>query len=617
MTTNDDGLITVRPSGRTFKSREGASLLELLREQGLVITSGCGGAMKCGKCLVAVESCSEPLPPPSEQEMALLGPNSSENRRLACAITVRGSAIIDLRPGLFAGSCQVLTGSSGLREVLRKPSVRLCRLDRHARDEGETLFSSISKAIERACGASPVKADHLVLGSLSRMNSEKRLSFALREEKEIVSVFSDRDTSLFGIAFDIGTTTIAAYLMDLESGRVESVSSCPNPQIPLGDDVVTRITYCLKSGRGTSEMQRLVLQALNTLIFELAASAGIETEMIVDSTLVGNTAMHHLLLGLTPKSLSLAPYRPVVARPLDIKARDLGLAVSPSAYVHLLPLVAGYVGSDAVACILASSLSRKKQPTLIMDIGTNGEIILGDGKSIYACSTAAGPAFEGGHIRHGTRAVPGAIDRVELEPGTLRPKVRTIGDARPIGICGSGVISAAAALVRAGILKPTGAFIKERCPERIRPGLQGNEFVLVGEGESGTGADIVITESDLSQVQMAKAALCAGATALWERAGRPEIKRTLLAGAGGSAIESADAQCIGLIPSFAAACVTSVGNAAGKGACLALKNTRLRREAEAIARRIRYVELSGLPLFNDLFVASIPFRNAPGGEDYD
>jgi uncharacterized 2Fe-2S/4Fe-4S cluster protein (DUF4445 family) len=617
MNTEDEGLITLRPSGRILKGREGATLLELLREQGLVIASGCGGAMKCGKCLVDIEWCSEPLPPPSEQEKALLGHDSHEKRRLACAVSIGGSAIIDLRPGLLADSLQILTGSSGLRDVQPQPSVTLCRVKRKEPEEGGTVFSSISTALRRQCGASKVKADHLVLSALSRMNSEKRLFFALREEKEVISVYCDEAPSLFGIAFDIGTTTIASYLVHLESGRLESVSSCPNPQIPFGDDVVTRITYCLKNEKGTAEMQRLVLQALNSLILELASSAGISTGMIVDSTVVGNTAMHHLLLGLKPKSLSLAPYRPMVSGPMDIKARDLGLAISPSAYVHLLPLVGGYVGSDAVACILASYLSREKTPSLIMDIGTNGEIVLGDGKDIYACSTAAGPAFEGGHIRHGIRAVPGAIDKVELEQGTLRPKVRTIGNAPPIGICGSGVISAAAALVRAGILKPSGALKEEIYPDLIRPGSQGDEFVLVREAESGTGVDIVITESDLSQVQIAKAALCAGATALWERAGRPPIRRTLLAGAGGSSIDPRDAACIGLIPSFASAEVTAVGNAAGKGACLALKNMGIRREAEEIAERVRYVELSGLPLFNDLFVSSMPFRNAPGGEDYD
>jgi uncharacterized 2Fe-2S/4Fe-4S cluster protein (DUF4445 family) len=334
----------------------------------------------------------------------------------------------------------------------------------------------------------------------------------------------------------------------------------------------------------------------------------------MELTAVGNTVMHHFLLGLDPEHLSLAPYPPVLQESQDIAGRDLGLEIATSAKVHFPPIKAGFVGSDTIACVLATGIYKSKIPTLLIDLGTNGEIVLGNKDRLICCSTAAGPAFEGAHIRHGMRAADGAIERVVIDRSTLDVKVRTIGGRTPIGICGSGVISAVAELIRAGILLERGNLNNEIRNSRLRRGEEGDEYVLVWKSDNDTGDDVTITHKDISELQMAKAAICAGISVLMEVLGvEPEkVRRVMLAGAVGNYADSRDVTEIDLMPELPKGQIIGVGNAAGHGACLALLDKNKRKDARRIAAKMEYVELAAHRRFDELFVKKLRFTKARG-----
>ena len=371
-------------------------------------------------------------------------------------------------------------------------------------------------------------------------------------------------------------------------------------------------------GENPDGLQRLrsgILMCLNELVSAAAKEIGLDPDRIVSAAVVGNTAMHHLLMGLDPRHLSMAPYVPVLQEGQKMKARDLGLEIGASAYAHLLPLKAGFVGSDTIACILAAGLHGSTTPTLLIDLGTNGEIVFGNKHRMLCCSTAAGPAFEGGHIRWGMRAVPGAIERVNIDPGTFGVTWKTIGRKKPLGLCGSGIISAVAEMIRAGVVLSRGNFDHALQTDRLRDGEDGLEFVLVWAPETAVGEDMVITQKDVSELQMAKSAVHGGATLLMEEFGGEGVKRILLAGAGGNFIDPKDARTIDLFPPCHTRKIEGVGNAAGYGACLALMDHTRRETAERIAAGLEYRELAVNPRFQELFVSGMMFTRARDFED--
>jgi len=425
--------------------------------------------------------------------------------------------------------------------------------------------------------------------------------------------------SCYGAAVDIGTTTVAVYLCSLKDGRVVATGSMMNPQVTHGEDVMARITHSMMNpGRGLNRLQAEIIEGLNELIQSTAESAKITPNDILEMTVVGNTAMHHIFLGIDPQWLGLSPFPPAVHHSLDLKARDLALKVHPAAYIHVLPVEAGFVGADNVGVLISEEPHRKEEMNLIIDVGTNGELILGNKKRLLSTSCATGPAFEGAHIKFGMRAAPGAIERVRILPGTLETKYKVIGrdpwsdesppgEIQARGICGSGIIDAVAEMFRAGVLEKSGRMNGRLTNPRLRKKENGYEFVLAWAGETAIGQDITVSISDVRSVQLAKGALYSGAKILMKILGLDRVDKVVLAGGFGSYVDPEKAMVLGMFPDCDLKNVISVGNAAGDGARMALLNREKREEADHIAREVEYVELTAYPEFTSEFAEAMAF----------
>jgi uncharacterized 2Fe-2S/4Fe-4S cluster protein (DUF4445 family) len=416
---------------------------------------------------------------------------------------------------------------------------------------------------------------------------------------EVVAIGPEPGRQL-GLAVDLGTTKIAGYLVDLDSGQTLAAKGVMNPQISYGEDIISRITGAVNSPEQKLQLQMAVVEALNELISDLSAEASIEEEQIVEAVIVGNTAMHHLFLGLPVSQLAVSPFVPAVSDALDIKAGDLGLNIAPGAYVHLLPNIAGFVGADHVAMLLATEVWQAKGPVIALDIGTNTEVSLVKNGEITSVSCASGPAFEGGHIRDGMRATSGAIERVRIRGNSIQ--YQTIDEQPPVGICGSGILDAMAQLYLEGIVTGAGRMTDDH--PFVRTVKKQREFVLVNEDKRNEHPAIVITQHDLRELQLAKAAIRTGIQMLLEANGchEEEIRQVVIAGAFGSYIDVSSAITIGMLPSLPLEHFRQVGNAAGAGARLALLSVTRRNEARAIASRVHYLELASTPGFMQTFL---------------
>lgn len=620
--------VIFQPSGRRGEIPEGNTVLEASRSLGVGIESVCGGKKTCGKCRVRVEpgtrdrsgitSYDDPLSPFSEEEGRLIGENEREEGvRLACAAEIRGDLLIFV-PEESRTARQVVRKAATERVISLNPAVRLYPVTLVPPDLNHPLgdYERLVAALSERFGLQRPEIDYPALLELpaALRQGDWTVTAAIRMEREILAVFPGKVEEVFGLAIDVGSTTVAGYLCSLRTGRIIGTESLMNPQVTYGEDVIARITYTMDHPDGMEKMRGAIIDCLNLLIRTVTGNAGLAPADILEITLVGNTAMHHLLLGIDPRALGVSPFTPAVHRSLDVKARDLGLAAHPAANVHVLPVEAGFIGADNVGVLIAEEPYHRNEMVLIIDVGTNGEMVMGNKDRLISSSCATGPALEGAHIRFGMRAAPGAIERIRIDPGTLEVSFKIIGEERwrpdfPItgarGICGSGIIDGVAELYRAGIIDRSGRFRTDLPTPRLRMTDGKPEFVIAWPEETSLEGAITISQKDVRSVQLAKGALYAGAKLMMKKLGIAKLDRVILAGAFGSYIDKLEAMILGMFPDCDLDHVSSVGNAAGDGARIALLDRDKRREADLVARQVEYLELTLEKGFQEEFTAAM------------
>jgi len=601
--------VLFHPSGKRGQVEERKTVLEAARGLGIGLRSDCGGKGTCGKCRIMIEQGEGGLSSPTEKERRLLGSQLASHCRLACTAAIQGPLSVMVPRESLADEAIVVAEGEGipfeLSPVVRKYHVAMTAPN--AEDPTGDAQRLLNELVE-VYHLKGLEIDQPVLQKLPEVLREAAwdVTVTVWDGKQVLDVEQGYVNDSYGMAVDIGTTTVVGYLMSMRTGQTLAIESMTNPQIAYGADVMTRIVYATKDDENRRRIRRSIVDGLNAIIQKACAEAGMAPSKVVEMTLVGNTAMHHLFLGLNTESLARAPFVPIMQEPCDLKARDLMLVVNQCANVHILPIEAGFVGADNVGVLIATQPQQYPGLTLVIDIGTNGEIVLGDKDAgLMCCSAAAGPAFEGAHIKCGMMAATGAIAGVRINPGTREVSYRTIGGIRPQGICGSGIIEAVAQMVKCGILSGDGRMNADaRC---VRSGEDGPEFVLERADKTATGRDIVITQKDIREVQLAKAAIYTGASILMKRLGVEKVDRVILAGAFGSYVDPESAMAIGLFPRCDLENVKAVGNAAGYGARMALLSKAMRMEAARIARTVKYVELTTDPDFESMFIASTRF----------
>jgi uncharacterized 2Fe-2S/4Fe-4S cluster protein (DUF4445 family) len=514
---------------------------------------------------------------------------------------------------------QIICKDPGDQSVALEPMVHRYLFNRCTSGPGEPTgaWEEITEGLGLQTYTSTPYPDLPLLQTLAPVETEngRSCTVVVREPNECIAFFRDPLPLITGVALDIGTTTLAAYLCNLETGAVISSASMVNPQIVFGEDIISRITYANRSSESRNRLQRSVIEAVNALIVDLARQSGVSPASMFDMTCVGNTCMHHLFLGIDPSGLGRSPFAPVIRSSLDFKARDLGIKICPGAWVHMLPVIAGFVGADSTGVLVALEPHKLDENMLIIDVGTNGEIMVGNQGQIICASCATGPALEGATLRHGMRAAPGAIERVRIDPTTLSVEVSIIaGEAGPTksalatGICGSGIIDAVAQMFLAGVIGKNGNLNRRLdVPNMIRDKDGVSAFVLVPADQTATGREICITQDDVRAVQMAKGAIHAAVRILMKELNLSGFDRVILCGAFGSRIDPASALAMGLFPYCPVERVHSAGNAAGDGARLALLSRKKRLEAAQVARQVRYVELTDHPEFQREFALAMWF----------
>ncbi|MHA1471789.1 MAG: ASKHA domain-containing protein, partial [Promethearchaeota archaeon] len=443
---------------------------------------------------------------------------------------------------------------------------------------------------------------------------QHRISLTLYNNNKFIDCESgSKNTDYYGIAFDIGTTTLVGYLINLYDGKIYSVASALNPQTAYGEDVISRIAYTRDNPNGLAKLNSILIESLNLIIKETCTNANISVNQIYEATVVGNSVMHHIFLNIDPTYIGLSPYVPALKSDLNIKAKDINLEISKSGYVYLLPLIAGFVGADTTGVIISSEIDTEQDLTLAIDVGTNGELVIGNKDVLFTGSCAAGSALEGAHITHGMRAAAGAIDTIKIDPSDFSVEYTTINNKKPIGICGSGIIDAAAEMLRAKILTKSGNFNKEMVDhERIVKEEKNIKFILVDKNETSIKNHITISQSDVRELQMAKGAFFSGARLILNHLNRVnntdlEIKQILLAGAFGNYINKINAKFIGMIPDIPDDKLFQIGNAAGVGAQNCLVNIKLRKKARELQEKIKYVEIAVEKDFQKEFASAMYF----------
>lgn len=634
MTNQQKYTIVFQPSGLRGKVEDSTTILNAARQLGASLESICGGKGVCGKCKIRIEEGNYPkyrihssvaaTTTKEEVNAKFIKPQQlKQNYRLACQTKIHGDVVVFVPEESRKGQ-QVVRKEATARKIKLNPAVKkyYVELKPATLDDATGDFERLTDALKIKYKLNDLIIDYPILLKLQNTvrDGKWKVTVSVWQNREIVDVEAGEVKQGYGLAVDIGTTTVAGYLCELTTGEIQATESMMNPQVAYGEDVMSRIGYASKEKDGLKKLNDAIIKGLNQIIRNITKKSGIKPADIVDMVAVGNTCIHHLFLKIDPQYLGKAPFPPAIHHSVDIKARDIGLKIGGGAYVHVLPNEAGFVGADNVGVLIAEEPYNQDKMLLIIDIGTNGELILGNRKRLMSSSCATGPAFEGAEIRHGMRAAAGAIEKLKIDRETLEVQFKVIGNDKwntedknigARGICGSGIFDAAAQMFLAKIIDKSGRFNTNLKSPRLRHDEAGMaEFVIAWAKETAINHDIVICQKDIRAIQLAKGAMYSGAKIMMQRMGVDRIDNVLLAGAFGSYIDKASAAAIGLFPDCGQGCVRAVGNAAGDGARIALLNKDKRDEANYWARRVEYIELTLEPNFNKIFTKALAFPHA-------
>ncbi len=631
--------VVFTPSGRRGSFPVNTPLLQAARVLGVDIDSVCGGRGLCGRCQIScaegsfpkhqIESTRASLSPFCATEIKY-GERKSpllDGRRLSCHTLLLDDVVIDV-PAESQVHRQIVRKAAEYRDIVLDPATRLYYVEVDAADmhvpKGD--LQRLIEALDEGWQLPDLRCDSRLLKTLQPALAEghRGITAAVSKAKNIVALWPGLREVAYGIAVDVGSTTIAVDLCDLTSGEVLGSASAMNPQIRFGEDLMSRVSYVMMHPEGAEEMTRAIRQALNKLFAEVVAQVNGTLDDILEVSLVANPIMHHILLGISPIELGGAPFALATDAAVEIPARELELTINGGGRLYILPCIAGHVGADTAGVILSEEPQCQDQMTLLVDVGTNAEIVLGNRQRLLTCSSPTGPAFEGAQISCGQRAAAGAVERVRIDPSSLEPRFRVIGshiwsdqpgfaaslDQRGVtGICGSGIIEVVAEMYLAGIVSEDGVIDGALRARSARIVETGRTWSYLLHDPDDDGAQLLITQSDIRQIQLAKAALYAGIKLLMDHMGTPDIERIRLAGAFGSHIDVQRAMVLGLIPDCALDQVSSAGNAAGTGARIALLNHGSRELIESLVKRIEKIETALEPKFQDYFVDAMAFPN--------
>ena len=638
--TEETHLVLFMPSGKRGRFASGTPVIEAARELGVYVESVCGGRATCGRCQVSVQEGQfakhgitssndhiSPIGPKEERYDRVRG--LPEGRRLSCSATIEGDLVIDI-PQDTVVNAQVVRKESDARVIERDPAIHMCYVEVEEPDMEKPLgdLDRLLVALEKDWKLSRIEVDFHLLPRVQQIlrTGEWKVTAAIHKDEaddrpRLVALYPGLKNEAYGIACDIGSTTIAMHLSSLLSGRTLASSGTSNPQIRFGEDLMSRVSYVMMNPDGREAMTNAVRDAINGLVDKVAEQGGIDRHDILDAVFVGNPVMHHLFLGIDPTELGGAPFALAASGAQHLKAEEIGIHLNKGARVYMLPCIAGHVGADAAAATLTEGPHRQDEQMLLVDIGTNAEIVLGNSARTVAASSPTGPAFEGAEISSGQRAAPGAIERVRIDRDTLEPRFRVIGveqwSDEPgfaeaaektgiTGICGSAIIEVVAEMFLAGIISEDGVVDGAMAARSSRILENGRTFsYLLHDGAQ----KITVTQNDVRAIQLAKAALYAGVKLLMDKLGIEHVDRIGLAGAFGTFIDPKYAMVLGLIPDCDLEKVKAVGNAAGTGARMCLLNRGYRREIEETVRKIEKIETALEPKFQEHFVYAMAMPN--------
>jgi uncharacterized 2Fe-2S/4Fe-4S cluster protein (DUF4445 family) len=621
----DESRVTFYPWKKQINVEPETTLLNAAEDAGVSIEGLCAGNGQCGTCKAIIGEGEAHLSDFAKAEEETLSTEQRENGyRLTCRATVEGTGEVDVTvpPDSQKTAGIVLTEGHELEyeidPVVKKYHVNL---PTPSLSDNVADFERIGEALEKTYELDLDSVDYEIQRELpNRMREEEvedrlKATATVYDDEELIDIEPGLSETAYGLAIDLGTTTVAVYLVNLKNGTTEAISSQLNPQTKQGGDIMTRMRYTRRNDDGREELKNEIRKGINENIEEVVTEAGIDHENIYETVFVGNTAMHHLFLGIDPAYVAGSPYVAAREAPMKVKARELDIDINDSGYVYWLPVSGGWVGPDKVSVLLVAGHYKEPETTVCIDIGTNGEISVGNEDEMLVTSAPAGPALEGAELRYGVRAQAGAIEELWVDPETLDPTYETIDDEPANGLCGSGVIDALAQLFEVGVVDQRGKFRDEVMDHsRVRTNDDEElEYVVADAEEAALAEDIVLTQNDIRSVQMAKAAIQAGTRVLMGELDIKDPDRVLMAGAFGNYIDKVSAMTIGMYPDIDEDDVVSLGNAAGVGAKLALLDSERRAEAERIVDEVEYFEIAGTDVFQENFMESMYLPH----EDFD